>query len=210
MSIYNCGNSINVGNSGSPTNNFQLSIMHYDCFLTPFNATIAFAYDVNDPNNYGNIHIYNAQNFEQASSSGPYSWNNLTVNGGAGLVVDHVLSATYDMGRMWASGRDNRVGVSSTDGSAKTIFTTPSTAAPLLYRLMARVFGRSGTITAATYVVKWTEGGVAISKSLSISAVDTDADLSILIQPDVNTAVTVQLTTLTGTSPVVDVACTVE
>ncbi|MGI0131334.1 MAG: hypothetical protein ACREEC_14480, partial [Thermoplasmata archaeon] len=103
---------------------------------------------------------------------------------------------------------DNRLLVTVTDGAALTIYTT--TGATQLYRLMARVFGASGTVSAASYVVTWTEGGAKITKTLSISAVDTDADLSILIQPDTGTAITAQLTVLTGTAPKVDVACSIE
>lgn len=112
--------------------------------------------------------------------------------------------ATTSVGR----GVDNRLSLTAVDASAITIFTTITVLH--LYRLGARIFGRSGTVTSGVYTISWIEGGVTITKTLSITAVDTDSDLMILIQPDVSTAVKVQLTTLTGTSPIVDVSALIE
>ena len=105
-------------------------------------------------------------------------------------------------------GLDNRTGLTATDSSAKTLYTT--TAASQVYRVTARVFGKSGTISSAVYTIGWTEGGTSMTETVSISAVSTIDSAVFLLQPDDGKAITVQLTTLTGTSPVVDVAATLE
>lgn len=105
-------------------------------------------------------------------------------------------------------GLDNRTGLTATDSAAKTLYT--STAASQLYRVSASIFGNSGTITSADYTIGWTRNSTARTTTVSISAAgDIDATV-ILIQPDSGTAITAQLTTLSGTSPVVDVAATLE
>ena len=105
-------------------------------------------------------------------------------------------------------GLDNRTGLTATDSSAKTLYTT--TAASQLFRVTARVFGKSGTISSAVYTIGWTEGGTSMTETVSISAVSTMDSAVFLLQPDDGKAITVQLSTLSGTSPVVDVAATVE
>ncbi|MEM3844443.1 MAG: hypothetical protein QXU98_01855 [Candidatus Parvarchaeota archaeon] len=101
-------------------------------------------------------------------------------------------------------GMDNRRGVTTVDSSPITLYTVP--AAGKLYKLNTRIMSKSGT--SATYTLTWTEGGVVISKALTISAVDSDVDLSILIQPDSGTAITAQITTISAST--VDVAASVE
>ena len=49
-----------------------------------------------------------------------------------------------------------------------------------------------------------------ITETVSITAVSTESHISPMVQPDASTNITVQLTTLTGTTPSVDVACVVE
>ena len=49
-----------------------------------------------------------------------------------------------------------------------------------------------------------------ITETVSITTVSTESHISPMVQPDASTNITVQLTTLTGTSPSVDVACLVE
>ena len=105
-------------------------------------------------------------------------------------------------------GLDNRTGLAAADASAKTLYTT--TAAGQLYRLVGRILATAGTSPSATYTIKWTEGGATITKTLTISALDSDSDLSILIQPDNGTAITAQLTAISGTGTTVNVAATVE
>ena len=105
-------------------------------------------------------------------------------------------------------GLDNRTGLTAADASAKTLVTT--TSAGQVYRLMGRILATAGTSPSATYTIKWTEGGATITKTLTISALDSDSDLSVLIQPDSGTAITAQLTAISGTGTTVNVAATVE
>ena len=105
-------------------------------------------------------------------------------------------------------GENARTGLTAADASATTLYTT--TAAGQLYRLMGRILATAGTSPSATYTIKWTEGGATITKTLTISALDSDSDLSILIQPDNGTAITAQLTAISGTGTTVNVAATVE
>ena len=105
-------------------------------------------------------------------------------------------------------GDDARTGLTAADASATTLYTT--TAAGQLYRLMGRILATAGTSPSATYTIKWTEGGATITKTLTISALDSDSDLSILIQPDNGTTITAQLTAISGTGTTVNVAATVE
>ena len=105
-------------------------------------------------------------------------------------------------------GLDNRTGLTAADSSTTTLYTT--TAASQVYRVTARVFGVSGTISSAVYTIGWTEGGTSMTETVSISAVSTMDSAVFLLQPDDGKAITVQLTTLSGTSPVVNVAATVE
>jgi hypothetical protein len=101
-------------------------------------------------------------------------------------------------------GLDNRTGITAVDASAITLYTT--TAAGQLYRINARAFATAGT--SATYVVKWTEGGVANSQTLSVTALDTEVSANFLVQPDASTAITAQITAITSTT--LNVATTVE
>ena len=115
---------------------------------------------------------------------------------------------TVGLGVPAERGIDDRTAVASVDGAAITVYAVVTANKGL--RLTARVFGFSGTVSAASYVVTWVEGGATITKTLSISAVDTDADLAIGIQPDTGTNITAQLTVLTGASGKVNVLCLVE
>ena len=117
-----------------------------------------------------------------------------------------VLTQGYGLSPIY--GYDARTGLTAVDSAAKTLYTT--TAAGQLYRLMGRILATAGTSPSATYTIKWTEGGATITKTLTISAIDSDSDLSILIQPDNGTAITAQLTAISGTGTTVNVAATVE
>ena len=121
-------------------------------------------------------------------------------------LVNNVNTVGYGFGVLY--GKDVRTGLTAVDASATTLYTT--TAAGQLYRLMGRVLATAGTSPSATYTIKWTEGGATITKTLTISALDSDSDLSILIQPDNATAITAQLTAISGTGTTVNVAATVE
>ena len=121
-------------------------------------------------------------------------------------VYNNVLVA--GMGVPPIYGDDARTGLTAVDSAAKTLYTT--TAAGQTYRLMGRILATAGTTPSATYTIKWTEGGATITKTLTISALDSDSDLSILIQPDNGTTITAQLTAISGTGTTVNVAATVE
>ena len=149
------------------------------------------------------------------------TFGNLAIQAGAGgglsiysgLSMSQTLTyynnvAVQGLGVSPLYGLDNRTGLTATDSSAKTLYTT--TAASQVYRVTARVFGKSGTISSAVYTIGWTEGGTSMTETVSISAVSTMDSAVFLIQPDDGKAITVQLTTLSGTSPVVDVAAALE
>ena len=101
-------------------------------------------------------------------------------------------------------GKDVRTGLTAADASATTLYTT--TAAGQVYEVTARILGTGGTITSGVYTIGWTEGGAARTASVSVTATGTLASAVFLLQPDSGTAITAQLTTLSGTSPVVNVA----
>ena len=105
-------------------------------------------------------------------------------------------------------GKDVRTGLTATDASATTLYTT--TAAGQVYEVTARILGTGGTITSGVYTVGWTEGGTARTATVSITGAGTLASAVFLLQPDSGTAITGQLTTLSGTSPVVNVAAVVK
>ena len=134
-----------------------------------------------------------------------FSGKGLRTNTGFGMYNG---ISTFGLGISPIYSGDNRTGLTTADSAAKTLYTT--TAAGQLYRLMGRILATAGTSPSATYTIKWTEGGATITKTLSISALDSDSDLSILIQPDNGTAITAQLTAISGTGTTVNVAATVE
>jgi hypothetical protein len=103
---------------------------------------------------------------------------------------------------------DNRIGVSGTDGSPITLYTTIT--ATGIFKVFWRVFGNTATVTSAIYTLTWTEAGDAETDTVSISAVDTEVTKVKVIQPDTASVITVQLTTLTGASGTVNLAAWVE
>lgn len=115
---------------------------------------------------------------------------------------------TAGMGVPPIYGLDNRTGLTSADSSAKTLYTT--TAAGQVYRVSYSILGVSGTISSAVYTIGWTEDGTARTATASISASGENQTWTQIYQPDNDTAITAQLTTLSGTSPKVDVAAVLE
>ena len=137
-----------------------------------------------------------------------YSSSSVFVINSSGKITTYDGLTTVGLGVPAIYGSpDNRKGITAVDSSALTIYTP--TAATQLYTLSARILATAGTTPAATYTIKWTEGGVVITKTLSISALDSDSDLMVLIQPDNATAITAQLTAISGTSTTVNVACAI-
>ena len=120
-------------------------------------------------------------------------------NGGAfvgGNYIDQVV------------GSDNRKGVTTTDATAITLTTASGT---LLYKLTARILAIAGTTISVSYAVAWTENATVITKTLTVTTLNADQDLSsILIQPDNATHITAQITALSGTGVTVNVASSVE
>ena len=155
----------------------------------------------------------------ESSSTGPFTGYQIGSGANSFVLRDFGVSGgpvMYAYGGVTTSGTgippiygvDNRRGLTAADSAAKTLYTT--TAAGQAYRLMGRILATAGTSPSATYTIKWTEGGATITKTLTISALDSDSDLSILIQPDNGTAITAQLTAISGTGTTVNVAATVE
>jgi len=104
-------------------------------------------------------------------------------------------------------GLDNRKGITGADASAITLYTPNGT--NQVYKVKARINATAvGTSGSATYTIKWTENGVVLSQSLTISAANSPQTLDILIQPDANTPITAQITALT--SATVNVSAEVE
>lgn len=122
--------------------------------------------------------------------------------------INEIHGITNPISSSLPVGNDFRSALTAVDASAITLFTT--TAASQVYRLSARILATAGTTPSATYTLKWTEAGSVITKTLTISAVGSDSDLAILIQPDNATAITVQLTAISGTGTTVNVASLLE
>ena len=99
-----------------------------------------------------------------------------------------------------AGSPDIRVGVTAADASPITIFS--STASGVRYEVKARILATAGS--SATYKIVWTEGGVAQSISLTITAVDTEVHDNFVIAPDAGTDITAQITSLTSSTVNVD------
>ena len=152
-----------------------------------------------DPANTGDIYLC-------YSRGKLHIFNSITFD--SGIITQYNNIGTIGLGVAPLYGKDVRTGLTAADASATTLYTT--TAAGQLYRLMGRILATAGTSPSATYTIKWTEGGATITKTLTISALDADSDLSILIQPDNGTAITAQLTAISGTGTTVNVAATVE
>lgn len=100
---------------------------------------------------------------------------------------------------------DNRTGLTAADAAPKDLGVV-DTAVQTLYLLRGRVLITAGTSPAASYALSWKEGGSIIVKTLSATALDSDSDLNILIQPDNASTVTAELTSVTGTGTTVNVA----
>ena len=119
-----------------------------------------------------------------------------------------IITASGSFGVAPIVGLDNRTGLTAADSAALTLYTT--TASGQLYRLSGRILATAGTTPSATYTLKWTEGGTAQTETLTLSALNSIEAVSVLIQPDSGTAITAQLTAISGTSTTVNVAAAVE
>lgn len=151
------------------------------------------------------------------STGGPilkYGSNYLVIGRAATTINCQAIFDNYNatpvkgLGLVPIFGLDNRLAVAAVDGAAITLYTTVNGTSA--FEVTYRIFGEAGTVTSGIYTLKWTEGGVTMTKTLSITAVDTEAHDTVPIQPDNGTAITVQLTTLTGTTPKVNVYAAVK
>ena len=95
---------------------------------------------------------------------------------------------------------DLRTGVTAADASPITIYS--STSSGSIYEIKARILATSGS--SATYTISWTEGGVAQTVALTVTAVDTEVHDNFVIAPDANTNITAQITSLTSSTVNVD------
>jgi len=121
------------------------------------------------------------------------------------FLFNGILTAGFGLSPIY--GLDNRKGITSADASAITLYTTNGT--NRVYKVKARINATTvGTSGSATYTIKWTENGVALSQALTVSAANSPQSLDILIQPDANTPITAQITALT--SATVNVSAEVE
>ena len=146
-----------------------------------------------------------------ANTTGPFYLGSVGSTNGIHLNTKFTYynnNATSGLGVAPLYGDDVRTGLTAADASAKTLYTT--TAAGQVYEVAARIFGTGGTITSGVYTIGWTEGGVARTATVSVTAAGTLASAVFLLQPDSGTAITAQLTTLSGTSPVANVAAVVK
>ena len=99
-----------------------------------------------------------------------------------------------------AGSPDLRTDVTAADVAAITIFS--STVAGTRYEVKARILATAGS--SATYTITWTEGGVAQTVALTITAVDTEVHDNFVIAPDSGTNITAQITSLTTSTVNVD------
>ena len=132
--------------------------------------------------------------------------NNQIQTSGYMYLYNNIFTKGYGIPPIF--GFDGRTGLTAVDASPISLYLT--TASGQVYRIMARLLATAGTSPSATYTIKWTEGGVVITKTLTISALDSDSDLAILIQPDSGTHITEQLTAISGTGTTVNAAVSVE
>ena len=95
---------------------------------------------------------------------------------------------------------DLRTGVTAADTSPITIYS--STVSGTRYEVKARILATAGS--SATYTISWTEGGVAQTVALTITAVDTEVHDNFVIAPDSGTNITAQITSLTSSTVNVD------
>ena len=160
----------------------------------------------------GTIRADTAKNLNLSAGTGGTVYLGVD-SGGTPVIISHLLTGynglgLSDNGISVIRGSSLRTALTATDASPITAYAVPTTTG--FFRISLTILGRSGTITSGVATLKYTVGGVVITETVSITAVSTEAHISPMVQPDASTNITVQLTTLTGTSPSVDVACLVE
>ena len=119
--------------------------------------------------------------------------------GGKFTGLNSIVGAMNGMSLL-AGSPDLRIGVTAADASPITIFS--GTTSGVRYEVKARILATVGT--SATYTITWTEGGVAQTVPLTITAVDTEVHDNFVIAPDASTNITAQITALTTSTVNVD------
>jgi len=182
---------------GQGTNkNLEINLNGQGVSLIPEDANL-------DVDSVGNLHLNSGANGNSLLLSYDISqpvFFATKVNGFNRInTVGYGLSPVY--------GLDNRKGITAADASAITLYTPNGT--NQIYKVKARINATAvGTSGSATYTIKWTENGVVLSQSLTVSAANSPQSLDILIQPDSGTPITAQITALT--SATVNVSAEVE
>ena len=168
------------GNPGDGSLNGDLTIRADDTnpfsafhnLLTVGSGANKYAILYNDPSSpYFQDQYGDNIGFHWTPAGTTFKGNGLRTSTGFGLYNNQ---NTWGLGLAPNLGGDARTGLTAADASATTLYTT--TAAGQLYRLMGRILATAGTSPSATYTIKWTEGGATITKTLSISALDSDSD----------------------------------
>ena len=128
--------------------------------------------------------------------------NNTTGNFGMDGVIYYLNKQNLTMHGVQAimGSPDLRTGVTAADASPITIFS--STSSGTRYEVKARILATSGT--SATYTITWTEGAVARTMPLTVTATGTEYHDNFVIAPDANTNITAQITALTSSTVNVD------
>ena len=123
-------------------------------------------------------------------------------------VYNNNYTAGYGVAPIY--GLDNRRGLTAADTAAITLYTVPAGSTATAFKVNLRALLTAGTSPAATYKVAWTEGGVAQVATITLSALNSISVISLLIQPDVSTVITAQLSAISGTGTTANVSTTVE
>ena len=157
-----------------------------------------------DPNLYG-IELTDQNGVNVGINGDPTSGSdaNLTVINGFLYVNNftniskfHNLITAMNGISFMSGSPDLRIGVTAADASPITIFS--STVASTRYEVKARILATAGS--SATYKIVWTEGGVAQSVSLTVTAADTEVHDNFVIAPDADTNITAQITAITSST----------
>ena len=166
----------------------------------PYNAQFAFNSGSSNPALIGS----GSQTFEIDGNplivGGNYGSYGPTIGAEyAPIKIFSLPNAMYGIASL-AGSPDLRIGVTAADASPITIYS--STVSGTRYEVKARILATSGL--SATYTISWTEGGVAQTVALTITAVDTEVHDNFVIAPDAGTDITAQITALTSSTVNVD------
>lgn len=101
---------------------------------------------------------------------------------------------------LYVEGRDNRKGITASDGTAITLFTNGAVASNE-YLITARTFLTVYSSGNVVYTISWTENGSARTYvTTANTAINTIQGGWMVIRPDANSAITGQLTGMAGSN----------